>query len=64
MEDKGMGCTWRAPGLGAARTPAEGIAADGVVHGSERNAVPRAVCYSLLFRFDHSTLSKNRARLM
>jgi hypothetical protein len=35
-----------------------------VLHGSERKAVLRAVGYNLLFRFDHSTSSKNRARLM
>jgi transposase len=38
--------------------------ADGVLHGSERKAVLRAVGYNLLFRFDQSSFSKNRARLM
>ena len=46
------------PGLGAVRAPAEGIAADGVLHGSERKAVLQAVGYNLLFHFDHSTFSK------
>jgi hypothetical protein len=52
------------PGLGAARAPAEGIAADGVLHGSERKAVPLAVRHNLLFRSTTARSPKNRAGLM
>ena len=62
--DKGMDARGGRPGLGAPKAPAEGIPAEGVLHGSERKALPRAVGYHLLFRFDHSTLSQKSARLV
>ena len=58
----------------SARSAAEGLAADGTVHGAQRALFCEQLDYNLLFRwfldleldeasFDHSTFSRNRARL-
>jgi hypothetical protein len=57
------------------RAAAEVLAADGVVYGAQRADVCEQFAYNLLFRwfldmdvaepsFDHSTFSRNRARLL
>jgi hypothetical protein len=64
LMDKEAGRAGGAAGAGCRRRLLKASLLMAFYTGSERKAVPLAVSHHLLFRFDHSTFSKNRARLM